>query len=224
MKITHIAITLMILLLFGAGFLLMESGFDKKARANQDKLDALEKRLADMQRPSNVASQAAKPVETVPLDNVPPPPREASTLPPIGTTPPTTAASGTTAPDKLPQLSPDQSAEEQKILDEASTQVALKNGNPEDYTDLQKKIKNLAVMARIKNFNDKLAFVEVDAGQNKNFAKGMIFRVRRDAVLVGKVIISDTIEAAASIADVDMKSIPEGVVLKPGDELVQFNN
>lgn len=222
MKITHIAITLMILLLLGAGYLLMESANDKKARAAQDKIDKLEKSYAAMQQRVNAISQSPKPVDTVALDNATPPPLDSSTTPPTAPTPPPSTTSGATEPE-LPQLKPDPSAEEQRILDAASKDVALNNGSPDNLTAIQITIKNLAVMARIKNYNEKLAFVEVDAGLNKNFAKGMVFRVRRDAVLVGKVTISDTIEAAASIADVDTKSIPDGVVLKPGDELVSYN-
>ena len=52
---------------------------------------------------------------------------------------------------------------------------------------LQTRIKNLPAMAKIKNYNSELAFVELDACRNRNLEKGMILSIRRDAMLVGKV-------------------------------------
>ena len=69
----------------------------------------------------------------------------------------------------------------------------------------------------------KLGFVELDAGKNRQLEKGMVFHVRRDAVLVAQITIGETVEDTVSIADVDPKSIPVGVVLKQGDEVVLYN-
>ena len=233
MKTTQFAIGGIILLLVAAGYLMLDSANDKKFAQLQDRADKQAQRLEELIKQNKQAAPAPAaveaPVPTAPTDGtvVATKPKDAPAQP-KGVNP-TPAVTGT-GPDSevaLPNPTRDLklAAEEKKILDSQISQLESTAGNAtaNEYNPLQVKIKNLAPMAKIKNYNEKLGFVELDAGKNKNLAKGMVFHVRRDAVLVAQITIGETVEDTVSIADVDPKSIPVGVVLKPGDEVVLYN-
>jgi cytoskeletal protein RodZ len=88
-------------------------------------------------------------------------------------------------------------------------------------TAQQSQLIALPAIARIKEafLND--GFVLIDAGANKNMTPGMQFDVRRGASLMARVTVTASIEADEAIADIQPQSVPTGVQLKAGDELVQ---
>lgn len=92
------------------------------------------------------------------------------------------------------------------------------------YTTLtaqQSQLLTLPAIARIKAVYLSDGFVLIDAGSNKQLTAGMKFDLRRGAAVVGRVSISKSIEAEEAIADIQPASIPTGVELRAGDELVQ---
>ncbi|MCB1212315.1 MAG: hypothetical protein KDK97_23535, partial [Verrucomicrobiales bacterium] len=91
---------------------------------------------------------------------------------------------------------------------------------PPPLTPLQNKILNMPAIAKVKNFVKDQSFVVLDAGSNKNIASGALFEIRRGNSIVGRVKISDAVEAEECIADVDPKSIPAGVEIVPGDDVI----
>ena len=92
---------------------------------------------------------------------------------------------------------------------------------PPPVTPLQRKILNMPAIAKVKNFVKDQSFVVIDAGSNKSLAAGALFELRRGNSIVGRIKISETIEAEEAIADVDPKSIPPGVEIVPGDDVIQ---
>lgn len=86
----------------------------------------------------------------------------------------------------------------------------------------QQKIAQAAAIARVTQFVPDLGFVALDAGLDRQLSAGDEFHIRRGNYLIGKVIVSDTIEANSCIADVDPSSIPQGYTIQPGDEVVQY--
>ncbi len=225
MKITHLAIAGIMLLAVAACFLMMDSANDKKIAAIQDRQDKMMDLLKQYSKPpaAEVPAVPAPPVPAV-ASSLPPavPPvmksgQPGSALPPGGQQPAVPAISD--LPDPSRSLS---AAAQEKLLLDAEIAALRDKTTPPQFNPLQTRIKNLPAMAKIKNYNSELAFVELDAGRNRNLEKGMIFSIRRDAMLVGKVKVSDTIEDASSIADVDTKSVPPGIQIQPGDELVKY--
>ncbi len=240
MKITHIALAGIVLLLVAAGYLMMDSAMDKKYAAQQDRLNQMMEVINKLKAPAPApeappATAAVEPsmmvapvpatVAGVPKQKLGPAPMlpvnatPGSPVPAVAPAPGTPGAGNVTLPNPASALSV--AAQEKQLLDE---QIALLKDQtaPPTYTKVQLKIKSLPAMAKIKSYNSELAFVEMDAGKNRNIEAGMTFDIRRDSMLVGKVKVSDTVEDSSSIADVDVKSIPTGVQIQAGDELVKY--
>ncbi len=93
---------------------------------------------------------------------------------------------------------------------------------PAPLTAQQSHLLTLPAIAKITAVHGDEGFVLIDAGAAKNMAAGMKFDVRRGASVVGRVTVTETIEESEAIADIQPLSVPIGMVLKPGDELVQI--
>jgi len=226
MKITQLAIGGILILLVTAGYLMMDSANDKKFSQLQDRQNQLLEQISKMKQPPAAAVAAPAAAEVPPASTeVAVAAKDSTAKHPPAATPkgpgPKSASTDVILPNPATDLK--LAEDEKKILETGIKQLDARNLPTGELNPLQVKIMNLPVVAKIKSFNEKLGFVELDAGKNRKLEKGMIFDVRREAVLVGKVVISDTIEEASSIADVDPKSVPVGVILKQGDELVLFN-
>ena len=245
MKITHFAIAGIFILIIAAGYLLMDSATDKKFAAQQDKLNQMMEVISKLKTPAPApapeppaVAQAPEPamvavppptpstVAAAPKQKLGPAPMLPGTpaqpqpqVPAVAPAPGTPGAGNVTLPNPAAALSI--AAQEKQLLDEQIAQLKDQTAPP-TYTPLQLKIKNLPAIAKIKSYNSDLAFVEMDAGKNRNIEKGMTFDIRRDSMLVGKVKVSDTIEDASCIADVDIKTVPTGVQIQAGDELVKY--
>lgn len=87
-------------------------------------------------------------------------------------------------------------------------------------TAMQKQLRGLPAMAKITTVEKDQGFAVIDAGKNKDLQAGMKFDVRRKDGLVGRVIISDSIDAAEAVVDIDLSASLPGVSIEVGDELV----
>jgi hypothetical protein len=229
MKITHLAIAGIMLLAVAACFLMMDSANDKKIAAIQDRQDKMMDLLKQYSKPP-AGEVPAVPAPTVPAVASSQPPAPVAAVPPLTkSVPPSAALPPGGQQPVVPTISdlPDPSrslsaAAQEKLLLDAEIAALKDKTAPPQYNAEQTRIKNLPAMAKIKNYNSELAFVELDAGRNRNLEKGTVFSIRRDAMLVGKVKVTDSIEDASSIADVDTKSVPPGIQIQPGDELVLY--
>lgn len=222
MKITQIATGAIFLLLLVAGYLMMDSANDKKFALMQDKLNKLTELAEKKPAPPPAPTPASVEVPDAPTDVA---------VPPKPVKPAVVKAAPTPAPAEAPGTEialPDPAADlklapgERALLVEVAEKIN-QDSRPKSYTPLQVKIKSLPAIAKVKSFNADYGFVELDAGKNRNLETGMSFDIRRDAMIVGKVRIGDTVEDALCIADVDPKSVPVGVVLQAGDEIIQMD-
>ncbi len=223
MKITQIATGAIFLLLLVAGYLMLDSANDKKFAIMQDKLNKLTELAEKKPAPTPAPAPDVVEVPPAPTDVVAPPTPKATKTTPGETPAPTeTPGSEISLPDPSADLK--LAPGERALLTDAAQKINDEL-RPKNYNPLQIKIKSLPSIAKIKSFNADYSFVELDAGKNKNLEAGMAFAIRRDAMIVGKVKIgdTDTIEEGSSIADVDPKSVPIGVVLQPGDEIIQLD-
>lgn len=62
-------------------------------------------------------------------------------------------------------------------------------------------------------------FVTLDVGKKAGLKEGLKFDLRRDAAVVGRVTITIA-EDGEAVADVDPKTIPQGIKVQAGDELI----
>lgn len=221
MKITHLATGAVVLLLLIAGYLMLDSANDKKFAQMQDKIN----QLVDLQQKSKLATTPAPApdvaeVPSASTDTV------AKPIPAVTKSAPKASTEAIEPEVALPNPTEDLKLApgEKALLMEASNKLKAElQPAAKTYNPLQLKIKSLPAVAKVKSFNPDYSFVELDAGKNKSLEKGMSFDLRRDAMIVGKVIIGETVEDALSIADVDPKSVPAGVVIQPGDEIILLN-
>lgn len=221
MKITQIATGAIFLLLLVAGYLMLDTANDKKFAIMQDKLNKLTELAEKKPAPTPAPAPEVVEVPPAPTDVVASGTPTATNSTPAETPAPTEATGTEIAlPDPAADLK--LAPGERALLTDAAEKINSEL-QPKNYNPLQVKIKGLPSIAKVKSFNADYGFVELDAGKNKNLETGMAFAIRRDAMIVGRVKIGDTIEDGSSIADVEPKSVPIGVVLQPGDEIIQFD-
>ncbi len=238
MKLTHLAAGAIVLLLLVAGYLLMQTESDKRESRMQDKINALNAQLdkikqghpAPAETPAAAAAPAVAAAKPGAAESAAPAPTADSAKalpaptpavnPSAGSETPAASADAAANPGvSLPAL--DLNAKEAQVI--ANIQKMQTPPEGELLNDLQKKIKNLPAIGNVKTFNQQHSFAVIDAGKKANLAPGMKFQVRRGAMLIGKATIGSTIEDAEAIADIDPATIPVGVEIKPGDQLVQFD-
>lgn len=92
---------------------------------------------------------------------------------------------------------------------------------PPPLTPLQKQIVALPTIAKVKQFEKDAGFVIISAGKSQRITKGTQFDLRRENSVVGRIIIGDTIEDDESVGDLDPASVPAGVTVQAGDEVIQ---
>ncbi|MGK0184801.1 MAG: hypothetical protein ACI9R3_000575 [Verrucomicrobiales bacterium] len=88
-------------------------------------------------------------------------------------------------------------------------------------TDGQNKIATAPILATVTQANAQYSFVVMDAGENKNLEVGQTYSIRRNHMIIGEAII-DAVEPREAVANVKPSSIPQGIVLKIGDHVVEF--
>jgi hypothetical protein len=222
MKLTHLANLLTIALLLVTAWLAWEAS--KEAKLAGDKVD----RLTAHQRateaylpvshddaatkfiPSPMAQTPAATPSAEPIAPVPPSTPVAAPKPNVPTIPagsePTAAALAAAGSPKPPTLTP-------TAPPPAAPSV------PGALTPLQRRVKDAPSMGKVKDFVAEHGFITFQAPADFGLKPGMKFDLRRDAAVVGRITI-DVIEPDAVIANLDPKSVPEGVEVKVGDDII----
>jgi len=131
------------------------------------------------------------------------PKKPASAFAPLSTEPVQTVSAPSTAVSKPAPLVP-----------------TTTENTPAQLTALQKQVLGMPVVAKITQVEKDQGFVVVNAGKNKQFAKGQKYDVRRGDSVVGRVSISEAIEEKEAIADIDGTIRLPGVSIEPEDELI----
>lgn len=200
MRLIHFAQALTLILLAITGYLAWEG--QQAATGARRELEHLKKTQA--------AEEAAKPLGTQALPSLPP---VASITPPLpgslGTVPP--------EPDVLAGALPGGGLTVPKTVVAAEAQGI----NTNTLTSTQQLVLAAPAIAKIKTVVKDQGFLILDAGSKKGLAKGQKFQVRRDSAILAKIAIADTIEEEEAVADIDLASIPAGVSIEPGDEIIE---
>lgn len=204
MRLTHFALALTILLLAITGYLAWEG---------QQEIKGLKKEM-DFERQQRQAEQTANPdqesrvtLPTVASSNITPPPA------------PGTVAVEPEAPAEIMAGAgtlPGGGLTVPKSVIDAEAQGITTN----TLTPLQKQILAAPAVAKVKMVVREQGFIIIDAGLGKGLVKGQKFEVRRANAILAKVTLTDAIEENEAVADLDFSSIPAGVSLEPGDELI----
>lgn len=87
-------------------------------------------------------------------------------------------------------------------------------------TALQKQLLGMPAIAKVVVVHKDEGFAVINAGKDKQFAPGMKFDVRRADGLVGRVIVSDSIDPSEAVVDIDSTVSLPGVSIEAGDELI----
>jgi hypothetical protein len=87
-------------------------------------------------------------------------------------------------------------------------------------TALQKQLLGMPAMAKVIEVHNDQGFAVINAGKDKQLSPGMKFDVRRGDGLVGRVLVSDSIDASEAVVDIDSTVTLPGVSIEAGDELI----
>ena len=95
--------------------------------------------------------------------------------------------------------------------------------SPTSLSDQQNRIAKLPALARVSDVSSVSGynFLVINAGENKGIEPGKTFSLRRGHMIVGAIEI-DTVEEEECIANIVKDSVPTGVELKTGDEVVDY--
>jgi hypothetical protein len=98
--------------------------------------------------------------------------------------------------------------------------IAAANAAPLPQTPRQRMIAGAPVLAEVKQFAKDYGFVEITAGSGAKIEKGMGFAIRRGNAIIARIKVTD-VEASSAVADVDSRSLPPGVTIETGDQVIQ---
>jgi hypothetical protein len=210
MRLIHFAQALTLILLGITGYLAWEG--QQAARGAKRELEHLKKAQA--------AEEAAKPVGVAALPSAP-------ALPPVTITPPapgTIATPATSAPlpaEETPGLMAGGLPGGGLTVPKTVVAAEAQGINTNTLTALQQRVLAAKPVAKLKAVVREQGFIVVDAGSKAGLAKGRKFEVRRDSAILARVVIADTVEPDEAVADLDLASIPAGVTLEVGDEIIE---
>lgn len=208
MRLTHFALALTAILLCITGYLAWEG---------QQEIKGLKKER-DFERQQRLAEQAARPdasqmvpLPTEPAAKVTPPPAPGTIAPP----PAAAMPADTTGGDRLVGL-PGGGLTVPRAVSDAEAQGISTN----TLTPIQQRVLAAKAVAKIKTVVKEQGFVVIEGGSDQGLAKGQKYDVRRANAVLARITVTDAVEATEAVADLDFSSIPAGVELEPGDELI----
>jgi hypothetical protein len=90
-------------------------------------------------------------------------------------------------------------------------------------TPLQRHVKESPALGKVVEAVPDQGFVVLDTTSKQNVKAGMLFDLRRDAAIVGRVTVS-AVEDTGTVANLDPKSLPAGISVQAGDEVIAVIN
>ena len=199
MRLTHFAFALTLILLCITGFLAWE-GQEAKRGAMAEVAFLKKKQAAQEMASPNVSSMM--PLPSAPATSITPP------------APGTIALATSTNMTGAATLPGGGLTVQTSILE-----AEAKGTNT--LTPLQKQVQNAKPVAKVKTVVKEQGFVIINAGSKQSITKGLAFDIRRGDAVLAKIRVTDTIVENEAVADLDLASIPAGVSIEPGDEIIQ---
>lgn len=203
MRLTHFALALTILLLCITGYLAWEG--QEAARGAREELAFVKKQQTAQANAAPSTNQQVQ-LPTIPAASISPP------------------APGSIAPQaptaELPTAGASTLPGGGMTIPKTIVEAEAKGINTNTLTPIQKQVQDAKPVGKIKAVVKEQGFVVLDVGSNQGLKKGQPFDIRRGNAVLAKVIVTDTIEPNEAVADLDLASIPAGVTLEPGDEII----
>ncbi len=221
MKLSHFAQALTLALIAVTAYLAWQAQEDSsKANAKMDLFTQQQKAVqqAQTQAAGNPVPGLTTPLVPATTPLAPLPSAEVSTAAKAKES----AASLPPLPGPLPEVKPASKPAAQaasKPAGSPAAAVAPTAGDMPLLTPLQRRIKDSPAMGKVKQTFLEQGFVALDVGSKGGLKTGLKFDLRRESAIVGRVTITEVDEAEA-VADLDPKSVPEGVKVQAGDELI----
>ncbi len=206
MRLVHFAYLLTALLIAATSYLAWEG--QQAARGARKELDFIKKKQAAGESAAPAAdSLVPVPLPSTPATSITPP--NPGTLAPA----PTAPSMATPAVTELPGGG----LTVPKTVEEAEA----KGVNTNTLTPVQKQVMAAKAVGKVKTIVKDQGFVVIDVGSKQGITQGQQLEVRRDNGVLGKLRVSSTIEENEAVADLDLSSVPPGVSIEPGDEVIQ---
>ena len=197
MKLTHLALFLTLGLLCVTGYLAWDSRMDARGSRNQLELYQRQQKAAQA-RPQPAPMPAPQEINVPAQSDI-----VAKENQLLGQQ----TAKTTISPPPLPPA--------------ARPHVNMDTSNlPPPMTPRQRQVLGMPAIARVKQYSLENGFVVIDAGKSKKLDKGQVFALRRSNAIVARIKIGE-VEDTEAIGDVDQKSVPIGVIIEVGDEVIQ---
>lgn len=87
-------------------------------------------------------------------------------------------------------------------------------------TPRQRMVAGAPVLAKVTDIQTEFGFVVINAGQTRKLEKDMTFALRRAGFIIGRIKVME-ISADGSVANIVDGSVPPGVALEIGDDVIQ---
>lgn len=169
-----------------------------EAREDQLVMDALRRKTGAGGAASGSVLPATAPVSSAPVQPA---------LPPVSYTPP-----------PLPQTPP--AGVPSTLANSPHISQSSLTAQPPPLTEQQRQVRAAPAIAQISQYQQQYGFVVVTAGKNRRLESGMSFAVRHDGFIVGRIKITE-VEQDSAVGDLDGTSVPNGVTIEPGDDIIQ---
>lgn len=91
---------------------------------------------------------------------------------------------------------------------------------PVPLTPRQRQIAAAPSLAEVKHYEKDYGFVAITAGTARKIEIGMGFAIRRGNAIIARVKVTE-VEDGSAVASVDSRSVPPGVIIEVGDEVIQ---
>lgn len=205
MKLTHLALIMTLVLVGVTGWLAWDQHSDARGARNQ--LELLQRQRDGGAAPGKVADandlQARE--NQILLAQMAARQNAASNAqPPM--TPSSRGGSGNPAADALSS--------------KGHVSAAALEATPPALTPRQRLLMSLPAIAKVSESQQQYGFVVITAGANKRLEQGSIFALRRGKAVVGRIKIIE-VNPDGSTADLVKDSVPVGVDVQLGDDVVQ---
>lgn len=218
MRLTHFAFALTVLLLGVTAYLAWEGQQAKREAYKEVEFWRQQKQARE------TADPAASERVVLPAASITPPPAPAPAAAPSSPTTPGVPKPGALADDDedSPIMAGTSALPGGGLTVPKSVLEAEKRGiETNTLTAAHKNVMAAKAVGRVKLVVKEQGFLVLDAGSDKGIAKGQKYEIRRDSAVLGKVTISDSVEPAEAVADMDLSSVPPGVNIEPGDEIIE---
>lgn len=204
MRLTHFALSLTLILLAITSYLAWEGQQEIKGLKREREFDKEQLRAEKTASPDQ---GSLVPLPSTPAASITPPPAPGTIA--AAPTPPAELMAGTST-------LPGGGLTVPKTVIEAESKGISTN----TLTSLQKQVIASPAVARVKTVVKDQGFVVLDAGAKLSLAKGQKYEIRRGNAILAKITLTDAIEESEAVADLDFASIPTGVEIEPGDEII----